>query len=67
LWKVAYTLPTAMPSVPATMVLGYIIYEMISGGYFASAYLQRDRQVDFKVPLPDRMFTSESLAGEGVR
>jgi hypothetical protein len=67
LWKVAYNLPTVMPSVPATMVLGYIVYDMIGGGYFGSAYLQRDRQVNFKVPLPDRMFTPESLAGEGVR
>jgi len=67
LWKVTYNLPTVMPSVPATMVLGYVSYDLIGGGYFGSAYLTRDRQVDFKAPLPDRMFTPESLAGEGVR
>lgn len=67
LWKVTYNLPTAMPSVPATMVLGYVSYDMIGGGYFGSAYLARDRQVDFKAALPDRMFTPESLSGEGVR
>ena len=67
LWKVTYNLPTVMPSVPATMVLGYVSYDLIGGGYFGTAYLQRDRQVDFKASLPDRIFTPESLSGEGVR
>jgi hypothetical protein len=67
LYKVTYNLTTVMPSVPATMVLGYISYDLIGGGYFASAYLNRDRQVDFTVALPNRMFTPEALSGEGVR
>jgi hypothetical protein len=67
LWKVTYALPTVMPSGPATAVFGYVSYDMIGGGYFGSNYLPRDRQVDFKVPMPDRIFRSESLSGEGVR
>jgi hypothetical protein len=67
LWKVTFALPTVMPSVPATAVFGYVSYDMIGGGYFGSTYLPRDRQVDFKVALPDRLFTPESLSGEGVR
>lgn len=67
LWKVTYNLPTVMPAAPATMVLGYVSYDMIGGGYFGSTYLPRDKQVDLKASLPDRLFTPESLSGEGVR
>ncbi|WP_077035062.1 DUF1329 domain-containing protein [Pelomonas sp. KK5] len=67
LWKVTYTLPTVMPSAPGTAVFGYLSYDMIGGGYFGSAYLPRDRQVDLRAPVPDRIFTPESLSGEGVR
>ena len=67
LWKVTYNLPTVMPSVPATMVTGYVSYDIIGGGYFGSAYLAHDRQIDFRAALPDRLFTPESLSGEGVR
>ena len=67
LWKATYNLVTLMPQVPATMVAGYISYDMIGGGYFGSAYLVRDKQIDFKVTLPDRLFTAEALSGEGVR
>ena len=68
LWKVTYDLPTVFPSPQGgTIVAGYHVYDMIGGGYFASAYLQRDKQVDLKASMPDRMFTPESLSGEGVR
>lgn len=65
-WKVAYTLPTVIPSA-GPIVAGYMIYDMIGGGYFASAYLPRDKQVDLKAAIPDRLFSPESLSGEGVR
>jgi hypothetical protein len=68
LWKVTYDLPTVFPSPQGgTIVAGYTVYDMIGGGYFGSAYLQRDKQVDLKASMPGRMFTSESLSGEGVR
>lgn len=67
LWKVTFALPTVMPSVPATAVFGYVSYDMIGGGYFGSTYLPRERQADVKASLPDRLFTPESLSGEGVR
>jgi hypothetical protein len=66
LWKVAHTLVTAMPST-GPIVAGYHIYDMIGGGYFATAYLPRDKQVDLKASIPERNFTPESLSGEGVR
>jgi Protein of unknown function (DUF1329) len=65
--KVTFNLPTVFPSGPGTIVAGYVSYDMIGGGYFASAYLPRDRQVDLKAPLPERLFTPESLSGEGIR
>lgn len=67
LWKVTYNLPTVMPSAPGTIVAGYMSYDLIGGGYFASAYLPRDKQVNLKASMPDRIFTPESLSGEGVR
>jgi hypothetical protein len=42
-------------------------YDLIGGGYFASAYFPRDKQVDLKAEMPARIFTPASLAGEGVR
>ena len=65
--KVTYNLPTVMPSAPGTIVAGYVSYDMIGGGYFGSTYLPRDKQVDLRAALPDRLFTPESLSGEGVR
>ncbi|MDF3843484.1 DUF1329 domain-containing protein [Pseudomonas citronellolis] len=67
LWKVTYNLPTVFPAAPGTIVAGYMSYDLIGGGYFASAYFPRERQVDLKASLPDRIFTPESLAGEGIR
>jgi hypothetical protein len=67
LWKVTYNLPTVMPVAPGTIVAGYMSYDLIGGGYFASTYLPRERQVDLKAALPERLFTPESLSGEGVR
>lgn len=67
LWKVTYNLPTVFPGAPGTIVAGYMSYDLIGGGYFASAYLPRNKQVDLKASLPDRIFTPESLSGEGVR
>jgi hypothetical protein len=66
LWKVAFTLPTVMPAA-GPIVAGYLIYDTIGGGYFATAYLPRDKQVDLKASIPERLFAPESLSGEGVR
>ena len=66
LWKVAYDLPMVIPS-HGNITVGFVAYDLIGGGYFGSAFLQRDRQVDFKAPLPDRMFTPEAVSGEGIR
>ena len=67
LWKVTYNLLTVFPAAPGTIVAGYVSYDLIGGGYFGSVYLPRDKQVDLKAPLPERMFTPEALSGEGVR
>jgi hypothetical protein len=67
LWKVTYNLPTVFPGAPGTIVAGYMSYDLIGGGYFASAYFPREQQVNLKASLPDRIFTPEALAGEGVR
>jgi hypothetical protein len=67
LWKVTYNLPTVFPGAPGTIVAGYMSYDLIGGGYFASAYFPRDKQVDLKASMPSRIFTPESLSGEGVR
>jgi len=67
LWKVTYNLLTVFPAAPGTIVAGYVSYDLIGVGYFGSVYLPRDKQVDLKAPLPERMFTPEALSGEGVR
>lgn len=67
LWKVTFNMPTVMPAAPGTIVAGYVSYDMIGGGYFGSTYLPRDKQVNLKATLPDRLFTPEALSGEGVR
>ena len=51
-----------------TLVVSFVAaWDLIGGGYFGSTYLPREKQVDLKAPLPDRIFTPESLSGEGVR
>ena len=67
LWKVTFNMPTVMPAAPGTIVAGYVSYDMIGGGYFGSTYLPREKQVNLKASLPDRIFTPEALSGEGVR
>ena len=67
LWKVTFNMLTVMPAAPGTIVAGYVSYDMIGGGYFGSTYQPRNRQVDLKAVLPERLFTPESLSGEGVR
>ncbi|MEO6662828.1 MAG: DUF1329 domain-containing protein [Rubrivivax sp.] len=66
LWKVTYDLPTVIPS-QGLVTFNSIYYDMIGGGYFGTAFLNRERQVDWKATLPDRLFTPEALSGEGVR
>jgi hypothetical protein len=67
LWKVTFNMPTVLPAAPGTLVQGYVSYDMIGGGYFGSTYQAHDKQVNLEAALPERIFTSEVLSGEGVR
>lgn len=67
IWKVTFNFPTVFPGGPGTIVAGYMSYDLIGGGYFATAYFPQKTQVDLKADLPLRLFTPEALSGEGVR
>jgi hypothetical protein len=68
LWHVGHALPFVAPELPAVLVLPYVIFDQIKGGYVASSLFNEGGRYYQEVPRrPDAYFSPESLAAKGVR
>ena len=68
LWKTLWALPMVMPDIPAVANLNFGFYDMTSGAWYsANMYNQKSEQYKIVPHWPDRNFTGDALAGEGIR
>ena len=68
LWKTLWALPMVMPDIPATASLNFGFYDLTSGAWYsANMYNQKSEQYKVVDSWPDRLFTGDALAAEGVR
>jgi Protein of unknown function (DUF1329) len=68
LWKTLWALPMVMPDLPATASLNFGYYDLTSGTWY-SANMYNEKQEQYKITprWPDRVFTPDALAAEGIR
>ena len=68
LTRAPFTIPIAMPDVPAQVATLWGVYDLASGSMFVS-FLQNEKRVQTKrMPrYKDEVFTPDAMAGEGVR
>ena len=69
LWRMPFTVPMAMPDLPATSPLTWGTYELLSGAYYVNL-IANESKVHYKVispRTPESAFTPEAMAGEGMR
>jgi hypothetical protein len=68
LWKTLWALPMVMPDLPATANLNFGYYDLTSGTWYsANMYNQKQEQYKITPRWPDRVFTPDALAAEGIR
>jgi hypothetical protein len=68
LWHTLWQIPFAAPDMPGLAAKMFGFYDMVSGTWY-SAGMFNEKPVHYKLqaPLSDTHFTSDSLAGDGVR
>jgi len=68
LWKTVWDLPMVMPDVPTTTGLNFGFYDLTSGTWYsANMYNEKQEQYRITSRWPDRIFTADAMAAEGVR
>lgn len=69
LWRMPFSIPVVMPDIPAVVGSPWGMYDLLSGNYFAMELMNTyNEQYKVMSPrLPETHFTSDALAGEGVR
>jgi len=68
LWHVGQVIPLLAPELPGTIVLPYVIYDLLKGGYTASdLFNEQQRQYQAVMQWPESDFTPAALAAEGIR
>ena len=68
LWKTLWTLPMVMPDIPATEKENFGFYDLTSGAWYsANMFNEKAEQYKITQRWPDRLFTGDALAGEGIR
>jgi hypothetical protein len=69
LWRMPFSIPAAMPDVPAVIGTVWGNYDLLTGSYVAQEMMNSyDEQYKLlSPPLGDAHFSSDALAGEGVR
>jgi hypothetical protein len=68
MWKTLWALPMVMPDIPAVANLNFGFYDLTSGAWYsANMYNEKSEQYKITAPWPDRIFTGDSLAAEGIR
>jgi hypothetical protein len=69
LWRVPFSIPVAMPDIPAQVGTVWGAYDLTTGTYLATELFNEQRE-QYKLVSPrfkEDYFSSESLGGEGVR
>ena len=66
--RAIFTIPVAMPDLPAQVVSVWGAYDLISGSMFVS-FLQNEKKLQTKITgrYKDEVFTPDAMAGEGIR
>ena len=66
--RAVFSIPIAMPDMPAQVSTVWGVYDLISGSMFVN-FLQNEKKMQTKVisRQKDDVFTPDALAGEGVR
>lgn len=66
--RAVFTLPVAMPDIPAQVAGVWGVYDLISGSMFVS-FLQNEKKLQTKImgKYKDEVFTPDAMAGEGIR
>jgi hypothetical protein len=68
LWRTHWHYPVVLQDLPATSGLPFGYNDLISGAWYVSnLYNEKPEQYKITPPWPDRVFTPEAMAGEGVR
>ncbi|MBI5442438.1 MAG: DUF1329 domain-containing protein [Deltaproteobacteria bacterium] len=68
LWKTLWSLPIAAPDHPAVTSESFGFYDLVSNAWFANVVMnEKAEQLKTTPRWPDRVFTPEAMAGEGVR
>lgn len=69
LWRVPFSIPVAMPDIPAVVGTVWGVYELLSGTYFATQLMNESKE-QYKILSPrlsETHFAPDALAGESVR
>ncbi|HYD16765.1 MAG TPA: DUF1329 domain-containing protein [Candidatus Nanoarchaeia archaeon] len=68
LWKSTWSLPYVMPDLPAVADLNFGYYDLTSGAWY-SANMYNEKPGHYKITSrwPDKVFTPDAMAAEGVR
>jgi len=68
LWKSVWSLPFVFPDLPAVSDLNFGFYDLTSGTWY-SANMYNEKQEHYRITprWPDRVFTPDAMAAEGVR
>lgn len=68
LWKVNWLLPMVAPDLPGVIEETHGFYDMVSNTWYANGVMnEKAEQWKIMPRYPDRVFTPDAMAGEGVR
>jgi hypothetical protein len=68
LWRTLWNLPMSMPDLPGVVATSFGMYDLNAGSWFANdLYNEKAEQYKITARYPDKVFTPEAMAGEGVR
>lgn len=69
LWRMPYSIPVAMPDIPAVVGTVWGAYDLLGGGYVAEELMNTSKE-QYKLLLPapgDAHFSPDALTGDGGR
>jgi len=69
LWRMPFSIPVAMPDIPAVVGTAWGTYDLLSGTYFVAELMNSAKGQYTLLPqrLPEKHFSPDALAGDSVR
>jgi len=69
LWRMPFSIPVAMPDIPAVVGTAWGTYDLLSGTYFVAELMNSAKAQYTLLPerLPEKHFSPDALAGDSVR